>query len=142
MDFLKARMLEDFFGDTGRSPPPYLQIEGKTQNSYNLATATVIGDMKGKMNVYFDRSLIVTYEASGTMYPYETDVTWRIVRVEIPSFEYIIYGDDDNIRTINETVIAEVIDDEVYREISGFEIEVFANDEDDEMWEFRVVDVY
>ena len=143
MTFLRAGFAEI-------RPPPYLQVEGSTEDAIKLTgTPTILGDMKGKMEIYFTAPAVVIYRGSGVIAPYQNDVLWQIRSVTFSHFDYEIFSQVDEmdsyaqrVRSYNEITYAVIQDDEVYQEINGFEIEVFANTEDPSTWGFRVVDVY
>ena len=135
------------FGTYEGRPRYYLTVEGETQDAFKMSgSPSIKGDMRDKMEIYFTQKIIVKYAASGTITPSNNDVLWRVDSVEIPSFEYEFYTEDgfrfERIRAYNEPTYPIVVDDEVYDEINGFEVEVIADTEDPSTWDFRIVDIY
>tara|TARA_R110002020_G_scaffold174982_2_gene366778 strand:- start:116 stop:544 length:429 start_codon:yes stop_codon:yes gene_type:complete len=142
MDFLR-------FGIGGDTRPKYyLEVDGYTEDQVRLNSPSILGDMKGKMEIRWTSDATVTFRGAGIIMPSQNDVLWRIGEAKISHFDYEIYSQSDAmepyaqiIRSYNETTYFDV-DSDQRTEINNFEVEVFANTEDPSTWSFRIVDVY
>ncbi|MAN61630.1 MAG: hypothetical protein CMI60_06755 [Parvibaculum sp.] len=144
MDYLRPRILQDFFGSI--DPSSYVKVDGTVvEKIMSLESPDVNGMMKDRLRVYFPENCKVTFIGAGTLEPALNDVTWTVKEVEIPSFEYIIFneeGIEERKAVYNEPVYCDIggYATEEKEEIRNLDIVVLADSEDPDTWDFEVED--